>query len=376
MILSKEFNRSAIARDSDLTLSTFTSPPSFLSASTTSQIPCPVSPPTIVQFGANSPLEFSRSSSLVAPFVSGIDLNCGCPQSWACAETLGAKLMDNRGLVLDMVTTCRERLRSEGWGVECDASKDAPAEDGMGSSRGRSISVKIRIHKDLRQTVDWIDTVLGPPGTPRNIDWLTIHPRTRHTPSSTPINVEALQFLTEKYGRRVPILVSGDVFTLDTLPYTSTLQPLPTMWTSEGIKPSPSLPPPPSTARGHPAEPEMRPETAPRPPHIPLLSGLMSARALLSNPSLFSGSPSCTWHAVSLFLSNVSRANLPLKLVQHHLGEMLGTGFGPNAGGPSGPKHALLGKKDRVRLLGCKNFCAVVDFLDDLREDQGGIDRF
>ena len=125
MILAKEFNRSHFARDSDLTLST-DGP----------------QPPTIVQFGSNSPLELSRASSLVAPYVSGVDLNCGCPQSWACAETLGAALMEKRELVRDMVLETRSRLRDEGWGVGKEKDMENP--------KGRSVSVKIRVHKDLR----------------------------------------------------------------------------------------------------------------------------------------------------------------------------------------------------------------------------------
>lgn len=125
MILAKEFNRNHFARDSDLTLST-----------------AGPQPPTIVQFGANSPLELARASSLVAPYVSGVDLNCGCPQSWACAETLGAALMEKRELVRDMVLETRGRLRDEGWGVGKEKDVDNP--------KGRSVSVKIRVHKDLR----------------------------------------------------------------------------------------------------------------------------------------------------------------------------------------------------------------------------------
>jgi tRNA-dihydrouridine synthase 4 len=99
-------------------------------------------PPTIVQFGANSALEFARASSLVAPWVGGVDLNCGCPQSWACAETLGAALMERRELVRDMVVGARRRLRGDGW--------DVGLEGDVASRKGRSVSVKIRIHKDLR----------------------------------------------------------------------------------------------------------------------------------------------------------------------------------------------------------------------------------
>lgn len=99
-------------------------------------------PPTIVQFGANSPLELSRAASLAAPYVNGVDLNCGCPQSWACAETLGAALMNKRELVRDMVVDTRSLLREDGWAVGMDKDID--------SEKGRSVSVKIRIHDDLR----------------------------------------------------------------------------------------------------------------------------------------------------------------------------------------------------------------------------------
>lgn len=99
-------------------------------------------PPTIVQFGASSARELSRASSLVAPYVGGVDLNCGCPQSWACAESLGAALMEKRELVRDMVIETRQRLRQDGWGVGKEEDMDSPT--------GRSVSVKIRVHHDLR----------------------------------------------------------------------------------------------------------------------------------------------------------------------------------------------------------------------------------
>lgn len=88
--------------------------------------------PTIVQFGASSPLEFSRASTLIASHVQGIDLNCGCPQSWACAECLGAALMNQRELVADMVKEAKTALERDGWKGQ------------------KTVSVKIRVHKDLR----------------------------------------------------------------------------------------------------------------------------------------------------------------------------------------------------------------------------------
>ncbi|KAK1755024.1 tRNA-dihydrouridine synthase [Echria macrotheca] len=309
MILAKEFNRNRFARDSDFTLST--------------RGP---QPPTIVQFGANVPLELARASTLVAPYSSGVDLNCGCPQSWACAETLGAALMEKRELVRDMVLETREHLRRDGWGVGKDKDIDNP--------KGRSISVKIRVHKDLRKTMDFITTVLGPEQD-RHIDFVTIHPRTRSTPSSIPINVEALEILTSTFGKKVPILVSGDVFTLSTLPYTSPIAPVPAGDKDDRI-------------------------------NIPNLAGLMSARAILCNPALYAGYDACPWSAVDTFLNKVVRCSLPFKLAQHHVSEMCGPGMGPN-------KTALLNKKERSALMECTNMVDLIDFLDAKRE--GGVRR-
>lgn len=336
MILAKEFNRSHFARDSDLTMSTPTSPTSAVGEV-----------PTIAQFGANSPLELSRAASLAAPFVNGVDLNCGCPQSWACAEKLGAALMEQRELVRDMVVETRSRLARDGWAVDLNPNTSSP--------KGRSVSVKIRVHKDLRKTMDFIRTVLGDEHN-RNIDWLTIHPRTRSTPSSVPINLEALEVLTSTFGTKLPILVSGDVFTLSTLPYTShLLDAQPTFTTSDDS----SLPAEEKGATSN---------GVPKKLHLPHLSGLMSARALLANPALFAGYDSCPWEAVDVFMNNVARAPLPLKLGVHHLTEMCGPGFGPDR------NAALLTKKERIRLTEMSNWIDVIDYLDEIRSQRGGKD--
>ncbi|OLN88635.1 tRNA-dihydrouridine(20a/20b) synthase [NAD(P)+] protein-like protein [Colletotrichum chlorophyti] len=313
MILSKEFNRNKFARDSDLTLATRG-----------------IQPPTIVQFGSNSPLELARSSSLAAPFVNGVDLNCGCPQSWACAETLGAALMEKRELVRDMVVETRQRLANDGWHVGKERDIDSP--------KGRSVSVKIRVHKDLRRTMDFIDTVIGNP-LDRNIDFLTIHPRTRHTASSIPINTESLGILLEKYGETLPILLSGDVFSMATLPLSTVSKP--------AAQPEDDT----IAINGHNGYAAFTPSTT-------KLAGLMSARGILANPALYAGFESCPWEAVESFMRNVVRAPIPLKLVQHHLHDMCGPGMGPD-------KRALLNKQERTTLLTMDNMLDVMDFMDD-----------
>ncbi|ROT37427.1 FMN-linked oxidoreductase [Sodiomyces alkalinus F11] len=341
MILSKEFNRSHFARDSDLTLST--------------QGP---QPPTIVQFGANSPTELTRSSSLVAPYVNGVDLNCGCPQSWACAETMGAALMGRRELVRDMVVETRERLARDGWAV--DKEKD------MENPKGRSISVKIRVHTDLRRTMDFIDTVIGHPQD-RHIDFLTIHPRTRTTPSSAPIFGESLAILVEKYGDTLPILLSGDVFSLASLPLSPLLSrnaASPTITTS--ADPSRDLNP--ASQENGSALYQSPQTTSPSihfKPSTTKLAGLMSARGILANPALYAGHESCPWSAVESFLRHAARAPLHLKLIVHHLNDMCGPGMGPD-------KHSLLSKAERIQLNSLTNMVDVIDFMDDMIERKTG----
>ncbi|KXJ91728.1 hypothetical protein Micbo1qcDRAFT_233140 [Microdochium bolleyi] len=383
MILAKEFNRSSVARDSDFT----TALPSFPSSQQQQQ-----QPPTVVQFGANVPLELARASSLVAPYASGVDLNCGCPQSWACAETLGAALMEERGLVRDMLVETRARLRSDGWAVDLgrrggNNQDDALEEATKASPKGRSVSVKIRVHADVRKTVDFIETVLGDNkgSQARNVDWLTIHPRTRRTPSSTPISVEKLALLTDMFGDRVPILVSGDVFTLRHLPYTShLLAPQPTLTSrpdrggdidevedeQDSNTATPQLTATATSSSSATAGVDLSDaaQKAAALPNIPKLRGLMAARALLANPALFAGHETCPWEAVDVFMSSVARAPLPLKLAVHHITEMCGPGYGPD-------KRSLLSRKERAYLCELGNWVDVIDFLDEVRKEHGGIRR-
>jgi len=289
MILAKEFNRSLFARDSDFTTS-------------------PTAPPTIVQFGCNSPDEITRATTLLAPYVNGIDINCGCPQSWACAETLGAALMHKRELVASMVTAAKNTLAS------------------LGYSDKKTVSVKIRIHKDLRQTSDFIRTVEA-----AGVDFITIHGRTRSTPSHQPVDLNAIALLTAH--TTVPTLSNGDVFSL---------------------------------ADAH--------------EHVEAtgVDGVMSARGILENPALFfstahSASTStyegCSWGVVETFVNNAIRAPIPFKLVVHHLSQMCGSDHSQSG-------KTLLTKEQRGRLMACKGLGEVIDLLDEVREMEGGLRRY
>ncbi|XP_075149507.1 dihydrouridine synthase 4 isoform X2 [Haematobia irritans] len=49
--------------------------------------------PVIAQFAAKDEKEFINAAQLIYPYVDGIDLNCGCPQSWAISKGYGCGLL-------------------------------------------------------------------------------------------------------------------------------------------------------------------------------------------------------------------------------------------------------------------------------------------
>lgn len=204
--------------------------------------------------------------------------------------------MHKRELVAEMVKEAKSALKRNGF-------------------EGRkTVSVKIRIHKDLRDTIDFIKTVQAV-----DVDFLTIHGRMRSTPSSHPVNLEAIKILTSH--TTVPTLSNGDVFTL--------------------------------------ADAKLHSE-------VTGVDGVMSARGILQNPALFAGFDSCPWEAVETFMNKVTKAPIPFKLVVHHLSEMVGSDrAGGQLGGGTGP---LLSKEQRIEMMACQSMLDLMDFLDGVRD--------
>jgi len=239
MILAHEFTRSRIARDSD-----FTTHP--LEREPTSDGRRHV---LIAQFASSDPTEFARASELIAPWVDGVNLNCGCPQSWAIKEGIGCSLMGHSEVVAEMVTAARERLGPE-----------------------KSVSLKIRVSKDLEQTKRWIDVVQA-----AKVDYITIHGRTKNQRSSTPPDYEAIRVLKEYAS--VPIVANGDAYTLSDVKAIAK---------RTGV------------------------------------DGVMAARGILESPALFAGFDVTPVECVQKFLSYAIRCPIPFPLVLHHVGEMTG----------------------------------------------------
>lgn len=264
MMLAHEFTRSQIARDSD-----FTTHP--LERQTTSHDNR--KHVLIAQFASSSSQDFVRAATLIEPWVDGVNLNCGCPQSWAIKEGIGCALMDEPELVAGMVRDVKAVL--------------APL--------GKSVSVKIRIAKDLEITKRWIDLVQD-----ADVDYITIHGRLKAQRSSTPPDYEAVRILKE-YAR-VPIVANGDAYTL------------------RGVN-------------------DIAEQTG--------VDGVMAARGMLENPAMFAGYDVTPVECVRMFLGYMVRCPIPFQLVQYHVCEMTAKmeGMGKKQ------KRALMDCRDLLELI-------------------------
>lgn len=229
MIIASDFLRSAKARDSE-----------FSSNSSDR--------PLIIQFAAKDAQTLASAACLVSPYSDGVDLNCGCPQRWAMAEGYGACLINQPQLVKDMVLHVRKQIEDPNYAV----------------------SIKIRIHKDLRKTVD-----LCQKAEAAGVSWITVHGRSadeRHQP----VHYDAIR--TIKDSLHIPVIANGDI---------KSLRDVEAVCELTGV------------------------------------DGVMSARGLLANPALYAGyehTPlQCVWDWVNI----ASELGTPFTCFHHHLIYML-----------------------------------------------------
>ena len=181
--------------------------------------------------------------------MNGVDLNCGCPQSWAIKEGIGCSLMSKPTLVRDMVAAAKLKLGPD-----------------------KSVSIKIRIHKDINTTIEFLNIVRS-----AAVDFVTVHARTRSQRSSTPPDLVALKTLKEHFPD-LPMIANGDVYTQ---------QDARDIVAKTGVQ------------------------------------GAMSARGLLENPSLFAGHDSTPDEAVGKLMAYAAACGLRYELTQYHVHEML-----------------------------------------------------
>ncbi|KAG4302972.1 hypothetical protein PCANB_000730 [Pneumocystis canis] len=204
--------------------------------------------PVISQFASNDPIVFGWAAEMISNYVDGISLNCGCPQSWAYQGGLGAHLMHDPQNVCEMVKAVKERCGKQ-----------------------MCIEVKIRIHSNLRKTVDWSQKVQA-----AGIDYIVVHGRRRNQRSSEPVNLDAIKLIKESLS--IPVVANGDVLTLSDVNHIA-------KYTNA--------------------------------------DGIMSSRGILSNPALFSGFNICPWSAIERFIEYSLSYGLNFHLFQQHLLKMM-----------------------------------------------------
>ncbi|KAJ3021837.1 UNVERIFIED_CONTAM: tRNA-dihydrouridine(20a/20b) synthase [NAD(P)+]-like protein [Siphonaria sp. JEL0065] len=151
--------------------------------------------PVVVQFAASNPEDLADAVGLVAPYCSGINLNCGCPQKWAIGEGIGCALMEQPDLVASMVKASQQRIKETGVKLA----------DGVTPP---TFSIKIRVHDDIRRTIEYVKKAEA-----AGVDYITVHGRTRKQRSTEPVNIEAIK--TIKEHATVPIFANGDIFSLE-----------------------------------------------------------------------------------------------------------------------------------------------------------------
>ncbi|KAK6177226.1 hypothetical protein SNE40_015367 [Patella caerulea] len=229
MIISNSFNKSVKARDADFST-------------------CKGDRPLIVQFAADNACDLSTAAEIVYPFSDGVDLNCGCPQKWAMAAGYGSCLIYKPELLCDMVKQTRSKISDDNF----------------------TVSVKMRIHSNLRETVD-----LCQKAEKAGVSFLSVHGRTKDQ-RNDPVNIEAIRLIRENID--IPLIANGDIKSLKDVQLTVD---------QTGVH------------------------------------GVMAARGILTNPAMYSGEDITPLHCIKHWLDISLSLGTPFPIFHHHLIYML-----------------------------------------------------
>ncbi|XP_045483105.1 tRNA-dihydrouridine(20a/20b) synthase [NAD(P)+]-like [Harmonia axyridis] len=139
--------------------------------------------PVIIQFAANNIDDFVTAACLASPYVSGADLNCGCPQRWASDQGVGCIMLETPQKIFEITRSCRNKI-----------------------CKPFTVSVKTRILHDLKKSVEICRQI-----EKAGASFLTIHSRYSEQ-SGGVINEEALKIIKENLT--IPLVANGGVKTL------------------------------------------------------------------------------------------------------------------------------------------------------------------
>lgn len=176
-----------------------------------------------------------------------MDLNCGCPQRWAIKDGYGVDLLSKPQLIKELVQAVRNRIPTP-----------------------FSVSVKIRLLKDLNKTIDLCRTL-----EKCGMSFLTVHARTAQM-RNQPIDLCSLKSVRESV--QIPMIANGGV---------NTLREAEDLYESSKCE------------------------------------GIMVANGLLTNPALFSGAPVTPLSCLQDWLNIASTIPTSFFTMHHHLVFML-----------------------------------------------------
>ncbi|KAG5671834.1 hypothetical protein PVAND_002008 [Polypedilum vanderplanki] len=171
--------------------------------------------PVIVQFASNNSIEFLYASQMIMKYVDGVDLNAGCPQSWAIADHLGCYLLRKPEIIEDIMKTARRNLPSD-----------------------FSISCKIRLLKkdNIKATINMVQQL-----EKLDVSFITIHGRTPHEKSTRtfPVDTNALKEI--KKSLHIPVIFNGDINSLEEAEKFYDITKCDGMMSARGILSNPAL---------------------------------------------------------------------------------------------------------------------------------------
>ena len=303
MVMMESFHQSQKARDADLTSA-------------------PFDRPLVIQFAGHDPVVFAECFKMVCTQCDGVDLNCGCPETWVNGQGDGSALLNKPEVVADMIrqavmsipaggarTGGRGEKEGEGEGEGEGRGEGAAGAGGRGEEEGEGeemknvmecapVSMKMRIRKDLRETVE-----IAQRAQAAGVSWICVHGRTKQQNDSEPVNLEAIKAVKEAVS--VPVIGNGGLMNM------------------RGVE-------------------RMREETG--------VDGVMAANGLLKNPAMFLGYESTPSDCIHDWMDLSCKLGMPFQFQHRHTSWMCWSGH------PGGAAK-------RAEFNNCKSMSSAIDYL-------------